>query len=341
MTTAAITTIPDFLRGTSKKKKLSWILSLVLSVAYFGVFVTEAILSTTTTPHNHDNTMGLLLGFCVWGRPLQPDQTGGCHGSPENSHVLAFGVDLVYAGVVWYLYSYYRTTRLQEPQQEEATNKELPTRKFVVVGAILLGHGVLHGALYLWMDCHFATTPENLPWFVTLIGYSLYATFTFGLCFFILAMGFLLKATTATTTGEDDEKNSPKGSPFDLTLEWTRRTTIMRIVCPSLVVTALVVILSLVTGSQWVLPSLFAVSHPLSSITGIWSPSPIFSSRMGWFFLVATVVGILELSTCQVFFRKVGGHVWYDIALHAAVLMGLPPFAPSTTVRRSLEADQN
>jgi len=131
------------------------------------------------------------------------------------------------------------------------------------------------------------------------IGYILFGIFTFALSVTILSFGFV---------------QNNKG--------W------IGVALANAGVTALVLTLSKDTDSQWVLPALFAVSHPLSSVTGLFTESPTFSSKMGWAFLVATITGILELTTCLTFYRGIGGHMWYDISLHIAVLMSLPPFAP-------------
>ena len=91
-------------------------------------------------------------------------------------------------------------------------------------------------------------------------------------------------------------------------------------------------------GLEWILPSLFSVSHPLSCVAALYSKSPLFTQAMGWTFLIASCMGILEMTQCDNVYRQFGGHVLYDFWLHVTVLLCLPPFAPPvaslTTVKQ-------
>mmetsp|Transcript_6135 Transcript_6135/g.8956 ORF Transcript_6135/g.8956 Transcript_6135/m.8956 type:complete len:96 (-) Transcript_6135:228-515(-) len=81
-----------------------------------------------------------------------------------------------------------------------------------------------------------------------------------------------------------------------------------------------------VENTYSILPALFVVVHPLSCITGLLSDQPTFSPLVGKLFVVCTAVGIIELLSCETILRNIGGHVWYDITLHSAVLAALPYF---------------
>lgn len=74
------------------------------------------------------------------------------------------------------------------------------------------------------------------------------------------------------------------------------------------------------------MPGLFVVVHPLSCITGLFSNERAFSPTVAKLFIVCTAVGIFELSSCSNVLRPIGGHLWYDVTLHAAVLASLPYF---------------
>jgi len=74
-------------------------------------------------------------------------------------------------------------------------------------------------------------------------------------------------------------------------------------------------------------PCLFASSHVLVSAAGLWAPNrALISRQLGWAFLVATLVGLVEFLDCHTFavnLRQLGGHVTYDLALHAALITQL------------------
>jgi hypothetical protein len=97
------------------------------------------------------------------------------------------------------------------------------------------------------------------------IGYILFAIFSFFLCAIIQGFGFGLS------------KNIFIGSAFF--------TALVVYVTPE------------VGGGEFVLTGLFCIVHPLSSFVGLFTDEPTFSKTVGWWFVVATIVGIVELST--------------------------------------------
>lgn len=253
---------------------LSWILSSIASTIYFILFV------VVSNGKIHDFLPsfndGLLFGFCVWSTPETPSEEQGCHHQMQNSHMYAFGVDVIFTLAVGYLFM-------------KETSKKQFWLFYLAIAFIILAHGALHFFIFQVINCY-AEIGSNMQ----MIGYIFFAVFTFVLCIIILWFAF------------------PESK--------------MMVLMSSLLCTAVTVTLTLHTGSEWILSALFAVSHPVSCIAGLLSKEPIFSQHLGWGFLVATVVGILELVTCPVFYRAVGGHVWYDVALHSTVLLSLPPF---------------
>ena len=101
----------------------------------------------------------------------------------------------------------------------------------------------------------------------------------------------------------------------------------MAVMTTSLLLSVIVQALMIETSLEWMLPSLFSVSHPLSCIAGLYSKSPLFTQTMGWTFFMASCMGILELTQCDNFYRSLGGHVLYDFWLDVTVLLCLPPLA--------------
>jgi len=175
--------------------------------------------------------------------------------------------------------------------KDKAEKKQ--TLTYIAFGGIILAHGALH---------YFISSPAIDCWSeidkqMEETGYNLFAIFTFFLSLIILGAGFGLAKLVPILGG-------------------------------SAVFTAVVVYVTKNIGNgEYVLPGLFCVVHPLSSFTGLLAKDmPSFSSTVGWWFVVATTVGILELSTCLTFFRSIGGHFFYDLTLHTAIIFALPYF---------------
>lgn len=312
----------------------AWIISLLVSILYFGLFlyiskVHDPFHNNTPNngtptriqqePHdNDDNHNDLLFGFCVSGFPQTPDKSHGCHGNYWfNSHTASFAVGLVFTGFVYYLY--YRL-RKQVEQQQGKDNKDAGmvrllspemTHRFLAVAGVILAHASLHLLLSTFLDCYMP--PKDIPPGIVLAGFVFYGLFALFLCVVILGLSF----------GRVGERQQPQ--------EWSASTT----VTTSIVLTGFMVFLTMDTGLEWMLPALFSISHLLSSFAGVFAKSTLFSQTVGWCFLLATVLGILELTQCATFLKPIGGHVWYDICLHTATILVLPPFASLTTTTGS------
>lgn len=160
-------------------------------------------------------------------------------------------------------------------------------------GAIIL----VHGALHFFLTSPLINCYREIPPGSTLeeIGYILFGIFTFFLCLIIfgsansgLSRGVFIQSTVSTS----------------IVFFLTRR----------------------VGNGEFILTGLFCVVHPISSWAALTSDNPQFTMLSGWWFVVATTVGILELYTCGSFFRAIGGHFYYDLTLHLSILFSLPYF---------------
>ena len=233
----------------------------------------------------------LLFGFCLAGFPLSPDRKGGCHHDIRNSHMASFLVDTGMGTVAYYLY---------ERLKRRTAGKLNPrvTIYFVFMAAVVLSHGFLHLCLSEFLNCYIP--PESIPIWLMVLGRLTLGSFAFLLCVIILGVSFAQDGANV----------------------WARA------ILPSLLLSGLVVFASLGSGVEWVLPALFSVSHPLSCVAALFSNTPAFTQHTGWAFLIASCMGILELTQCDPAYRSLGGHVLYDFWLHVAVLLSLPPFAP-------------
>lgn len=161
-------------------------------------------------------------------------------------------------------------------------------------GFIILAHGILHWFLQqetikVQVNCYDPNLGEDIEG----LGYILFGAFSFFLGLVIL--GFL---------------------GFGLQLN---------VVAGSAVFAGIVINVTKSTGGELMLPGLFCIVHPLSCFTGLFSNEPAFNTNVAKLFVVCTIVGIVELTSCTDILKPIGGHLWYDLTLHAAVLAALPP----------------
>jgi hypothetical protein len=173
-----------------------------------------------------------------------------------------------------------------------SSHQQQQTQRFqyVAIGGIVFFHGMLHWFLYTQLE-----TSCVIPAGVSHGGgWILYSVFTFFLCLLIFGMGF----------------------PGSLEI----------VLGGSLAATLVTYLLAKDAGTDWLLTALFATSHPIGAITGWASTSKGFFGFMGWCFLLATIVGIVELMGCEAFLKPLGGHIWYDLFLHTSVIASLPIF---------------
>jgi hypothetical protein len=171
---------------------------------------------------------------------------------------------------------------------------------YLALGGIILFHGLLHFYLSTELDCSTElkdqTDAEKEK--TEEIGWFLYTIFAFFLSFVIFGLGFLK----------------------------TKQVGPLLVLLASGLVTLLTYNLAHKAGTNWLLSTLFATSHPIASVTGLGSKSPLFTNLQGWLFLAATLDGIVELKFCESFLKQYGGHVFYDFFLHMAVIVALPVF---------------
>lgn len=242
----------------------------------------------------------LLFGFCVSGSTLTPTKLDGCHHDLRNSHMAACLLDSMMGYAVYYLYG-----RIKK--ETGGTLNPVITIHFVSMATVILCHGFLHLIISEIFNCY--VDPATLPTWMKTAGLVVVGAFCFLLCLVISGMSFA---------------RDGRG--------WVCATL------TSLILTAATLALMLDTDLEWILPSLFSISHPLSCIAALVSQSPSFTQSMGWTFFIASCMGIAELTQCSTIYRRLGGHVLYDFWLHVTVLLCLPPFAPpvaSLTVKEA------
>jgi hypothetical protein len=160
---------------------------------------------------------------------------------------------------------------------------------YIVCGTVILFHGLLHWLLQQTMFDFFIINcyKSNVGGDLEVAGYVIFGIFTFCLSIVILVFG----------CGRN---------PL--------------IVIGSGVVTFAVIAITKGTDGDLALPGLFCLVHLLTCIVGLYSNAPSFNENVGALFALCTMVGIVELSACKDFLRPYGGHVWYDLTLHAAVI---------------------
>ena len=297
----------------SDKRKIWWAIASALSLVYAFAFY-AAIQNDNAGKSGNSAGSDLLFGFCVWGKyegggndlhhELYPDKVGGCHPNfPFNSHYVAFIIDVIMTLAAAGLYFF---------KDDKVDGKWW---MYVLVGGIILMHGGLHIFLQVRADyevfglidginCYYDFDPpssgtDGASIDVEQIGYIIFFFFSLFLSIVIMQFGF------------PDLALKTKG-------------------LLSLAFAIVVVILTQGSGGELILPGLFVVAHPVSCVTGLLSKQPAFNATCARLFALCTAVGILELTACGAMLRPIGGHFWYDLTLHAAVLASLPCFDPPT-----------
>jgi len=235
---------------------------------------------------------GLLFGFCVWGNgDEEPTKEVGCAatGATTNSHLVALGIDVIMTALVAVFYF------LDKNPKKENFSYFI---YYIAFGFIILAHGLLHA----WIgspsppgiDCYLADTSKYVR-----LGYILFAAFSFFLALIILSFGFQFGVPSILGSG------------------------LFAFVVVQITQNA-------GGGNEYFLPGLFCVVHPLSCFTGLFANSiqgkAMFSETVGRLFVITTLVGICELAACDDWFKSIGGHFYYDLTLHSAIVAALPYF---------------
>lgn len=174
-------------------------------------------------------------------------------------------------------------------------NEKKKPLTYIATGFIIFAHGFLHYFLQqtTWsivVDCYNPELGKEIEGF----GFILFGVFSFVLCLIILSFGFEFKLSNFVY---------------------------------SIIFAGIVQQVTKSTGGELVLPGLFVIVHPLSCITGLLSDEPSFNPTVAKWFVICTLVGIIELSSCTSVLKPIGGHLWYDVTLHSAVLASLPYFS--------------
>lgn len=237
-------------------------------------------------------TDSLLFGFCVWGKykGSDPNLAGTF---PTEDGCKDFPVNSHLAAFVVDVILTLVAAVLYVMDGNKNKKETLPT--YLATGFIILVHGVLHWfltqeVLDTKINCYTVVDEKT-----TELGFLLFNIFSFVLSVIIVTFGF----------------GGIRAITFVISFAF------------ALIVSQ---IANGAGGGEYILPALFVVVHPLSCITGLLSDQPAFSPLVGKLFVVCTAVGIIELLSCETILRNIGGHVWYDITLHSAVLAALPYF---------------
>jgi hypothetical protein len=209
-----------------------------------------------------------------------------------NSHMYSWYEDAVFTMIVVGAYFY--------------GNKK-DTIIYIALGGVVFFHGLLH--FFLSTERHCLTSSDDPT--ILAYGWFLYLIFAFFLSVIISGIGFLVEYNCTGTLVKEKYR-------------------LRLVLLASSVVTFITYQLAHHAGTDWLLSALFATSHPIASVTGLCSKSPIFTNLLGFIFLAATLEGIVELMACQSFLIPLGGHIWYDLFLHTAVLLALPVFQTTT-----------
>lgn len=239
-------------------------------------------------------TDSLLFGFCVWGKYEGDDPSKvGTFPTQDSQCKPDFSVNSHLAAFVVDVILTLVAAVLYVMDGNKNKNENLPT--YLATGFIILVHGLLHwfltqDVLGIEINCYTVVDDKTEE-----LGYLLFNIFSFVLSVIIVSFGF----------------GGIRAITFVISFAFA------------------LIVSQIASGSgngEYILPALFVVVHPLSCITGLLSDQPAFSPLVGKLFVVCTAVGILELLSCEEFLRNIGGHVWYDITLHIAVLASLPYF---------------
>lgn len=245
----------------------------------------------------------LLYGFCVWGHYSgnDPDLIG-TYPEPEVNSCDDFPVNSHYSAFIADAIMTGMVVIFYWMDRNEDKNKIKVVLTYVANGFIIFAHGVLHWGLYKILNCYVEDTSDYEKF-----GYLFFGIFSFFLCLIIVSVGF-------------------------------PEIRVIALLVISVVFSLVVAQLSSAIGGEYVLPALFVIVQPVACITGLFSKQRSFTPTVGKLFTLSTVVGILELSLCVPILRPLGGHIWYDITLHAAVLAALPYFTNTSNSKEKKRA---
>jgi hypothetical protein len=213
-----------------------------------------------------------------------------CPDPTENSHVWAFRVDVLFTIGVLSI-GVLPIGRKLFPMQQSRNNA-------IILAVVIIAHGVLH----FWLGNSLSCAPPPNQGDNAAIGVKLYALFIFVLAIVAFLMSSSVKLAISLI--------------FSLIFTW-------------LIVTVSVAEMNIgaIFGGTQLLVSVIAAFFPKN-------PDDVGNEKQGWFFIAPCVISLCELLFCcdgsgdQGLFNKVGGHVWYDITLHTALIVGqlTPPY---------------
>lgn len=317
------------LQFVSWAKKLPWMLASLVSLLYFFAFASRVSCDkAAANPSTIANmmcwkplvsmTQGLHNGFCVWGSNID---TGICPSEMANSHQYSWYVDTVLA-MLALLVGYNKARR----QRKNHTHTIWIA---VVIAATIFLHGFLHKIISHGIQCPFQDerdVEDTSSWehcllvcpssiqektIGVLAGVTQFVGFPPPLTFSMTtAWIFYVLYTIALVVLDFSIANFPLSY-------WKQLTLMCGLISVSLC-------LGVYFGAAHALTWVFVQSHIMASVTGVFANSSAYITPLvGWCFLVATCVGMTEFLACESFLLPRYGHVWYDAALHVAMISAL------------------
>ena len=284
-------------------EKLPWTLCSIASLLYLVLFIgrvscdntsSSAIAQKLCQPSLKKYTEALQDGFCVWGF----DETlEACPFRAENSHQFSFLVDMSMTALTFVV------GHLLRPDYIAENNLWTLILMTSSTALMIFLHGILHYNISKGTVCHgilkhcvqICESGSSGSGTTTPAEWALYIIYNFGLVLMTFAM-----------------------ANFKLPLVEQSILVVL--------ITVVWVFLGAQVGSNWSLPAVFVQSHVMVSLTGVFANrSKLITPLTGWCFLVATCVGLLEFMACKPFLLARYGHVWYDTALHVAMIASLVP----------------
>ena len=279
-------------------KRLPWTVSTVLSVLYF-VFYFKNIL-------DHEASCDYApSGFCVTNYVPdvpgeKPHKEGLCPSRFANSHFWAFTVDVLFTiGVLFIGYN----PKIFKEQQGRGNAIRL--------ALVIIFHGGLHFLLGYVLQCGVA--PSATSKYVMAVT-PITETLTFLYAAFIFVLAFVAFRQTSSVN---------RALSFILSVAFT----------------ALIVGASL-AATPFNVGTIFGGTQLLLAVIVAFFPKNLANfgtKKQGWFFIAPCAVSLWELLGCcdgsgdKGLFNKIGGHVWYDITLHTALIVTqLTPYTAPT-----------
>jgi hypothetical protein len=231
-------------------------------------------------------------GFCISGYCGEEYVDGDV--IVTNSHTLSWNVDVVFAAVAISLPIIDKFTAIEIPNIGRYAFE--PTLDIMIATPVLiLAHGLLHKGLAKdFVPPNNKIMPEDEKKEGDPLGFALFSAIL----------------VAVTVIGFSSVPEAVNGS------------------IPALggivaVITAFIYWLTLQANKKEMgISAYFMSTQVLVSAVGSLAPNNMADPLMGWTYAVTCAVSLVEYFGCKNIFRPIGGHMWYDVALHTSLLTG-------------------